>query len=114
MRLKIRIPQTWKTASVAGFALTGSGLMAAIVMVSQIAPSILNGQAPRVPTLVLAVEATISLLLVMVGFALMVAGADPFDDASDEFRFIDSDPDAEPIDEMDNWQAMQQELTKVG
>ena len=88
---RIRIPQRWKTVSVIGFGLSATGLVGAVLLISQLIPSIFDGELPEVSSVVLALEATISLIMIVTGFALMVAGADPFEDVSDEFSFIVED-----------------------
>ena len=108
---KIRFPKNWKTASTTGYILTAIGLIAGVVLVGQLAAAIVNAQPPHVSSLVLAAEATSALLLVITGFALMVAGADPFEDASDQFSFIQQDQQWDaPVE---NNERAETELTKV-
>ncbi len=89
MKLKItqQMLKNWKTISVAGFGLTGVGLACMVMIVGQLAPPILNGEAPGVSTFEMAIEGTIALIFLIAGFTMMVIGSDPFEDASNEFRF---------------------------
>ncbi|QDT35238.1 hypothetical protein [Thalassoglobus polymorphus] len=77
----------WKTISVAGFGLTGVGLACIVLIIGQLAPPILNGEAPEVSTLEMAIEATIGLIFLVAGFTMMVIGSDPFEDSTNAFRF---------------------------
>lgn len=76
-----------KSASIVGFGMTGIGLVCAAMIIGQLLPPILSGRTPGVSTMEMALEATVTLIFLIAGFALMVIGSDPFDDPSSEFRF---------------------------
>ncbi len=87
---KGNILKKWKSVSIVGFGMTGIGLVCTAMIISQLLPAILNGRTPGISTLEVALEATVSLIFLIVGFALMVVGSDPFDDPSSEF-FTEND-----------------------
>lgn len=113
MRLmkKIRFAKKWKTLSIAGYVLTLSGLIVGTVLISQFASVIIKGQLPQISSLVLSLELTTAILFVATGFALMVAGADPFDDASEEFSFLQQEQEWEVPAQTNEFS--DQELTHV-
>lgn len=76
--------KNWKTASIAGVGMSAIGLVCTALIIGQLMPPILNGQAPEVSILEMAIESTVAILFLMGGFALMVIGADPFDEISSE------------------------------
>lgn len=80
----------WKPTTLAGIGLSGVGLLAAAIVIGQVLPPLLEGNPPQVSTIHMAIEASVSILFLMVGFTLLVVGSDPFEDVTDEFRF-DSD-----------------------
>ncbi|MEW4487463.1 hypothetical protein AB1L42_05245 [Thalassoglobus sp. JC818] len=72
--------QSWKASSAAGIGLAAVGLIAAVIVLYQIVPMISVGEVPNASFLTLAIESTISIVLIGAGFALMVASADPFEE----------------------------------
>ncbi len=91
---KRNILKKWKSASVVGFGMTGIGLVCSAMIIGQLLPAILNGQTPGVSTVEMALEATVALIFLISGFALMVIGSDPFEDPSSGFR-VENDRDEE-------------------
>ena len=86
MKVKNRLVKKWKTSSLAGFGLAGAGLAGAVILIAQLAPSLVDGTTPQVSSVGIAIESTVSLVLLMSGFALMVIGSDPFEDVTQDFR----------------------------
>lgn len=84
--------KNWKSTSIVGFGMTGIGLACVAMIIGQLLPAILNGQVPAISTMEMALEATVALIFLIAGFALMVVGADPFDDPSSEFH-VENDRD---------------------
>lgn len=83
--LKTNSPlKSWKPTSVAGFGLSAIGLVCSALIVGQLMPSILDGRTPDVSIAEMAIETTVAIFLLMGGFALMVIGADPFEEMSSE------------------------------
>ncbi|TWT50027.1 hypothetical protein KOR42_37110 [Thalassoglobus neptunius] len=75
-----KLAQSWKASAVAGLGLAGVGLAAAVIVLYQIVPMISVGKIPNASFLTLAIESTVSIVLIGAGFALMVASADPFEE----------------------------------
>ena len=75
-----KLARSWKASSAAGLGLAGVGLAAAVIVLYQIVPMISVGEVPNASFLTLAIESTVSIVLIGAGFALMVASADPFEE----------------------------------
>lgn len=81
--LKTNSPlKNWKPVSLAGFGMSAIGLVCAAVIIGQLMPPILDGRTPDVSIMEMAIETTVAILFLMGGFAMMVIGADPFEENS--------------------------------
>lgn len=81
--------KSWKTISIAGFGMSGIGLACAAIVIGQLLPPLLNGETPQISIVEMGIEGTIALICLMIGFTLMVVGADPFEEFPENFRATD-------------------------
>lgn len=77
-----RVFGRWKTPSVVGFSLNTIGWTLIALVLHQVIPPLIQGQSAGMAPIVLIAEITLALTFTVIGFGLMVAGADPFDDNS--------------------------------
>jgi len=86
-----RVFGRWKTPSVIGFGLNTIGWTMLALVLHQVIPPLVQGQAMALAPIVLIAEVTVALTCTVIGFGLMVAGADPFDDNAFPVRKSDRD-----------------------
>lgn len=75
-----RVFGRWKTPSVVGFSLNTIGWTMIALVLHQVIPPLIQGHTTEIAPVVLIAEITLALTFTVIGFGLMVAGADPFDD----------------------------------
>ena len=76
----------WNPLSFVGFIINAVGVVGGLITGSQLVSQITNPVANGASVPIQSLEVVVSVLLVIIGFSLMVAGADPFDDVSDQFH----------------------------
>ena len=76
----------WNPLSVLGFWINAIGLTAFFLIGYQLVDKLLHGPVVAASIEILSVELLVACLVILTGFGMMVAGADPFDDANEEFQ----------------------------